>query len=267
MSYGSRHGSHSYSSSSHGHHSSRSCSSRPYGDDYHRGPPAGLFANTNPFGGSSSSSHRPSVREYSPARRPSESYRERSPSPFLGRSSSTRRHDEQPSFRDPFGHSSSRSVDPFSSSRHSSRSADPYSCSRHISRSGSRGYDDLSSRPPTARREAYDHSALAYDRYDPFAGELGTGNIRPHSTRGDPELPVYRSASAYARGSNSHAPGYDVPGSAMRSSFGFLPPYASFSSQGSGGREPMQLPPTRRSSHYDRDSDLLPADYFTRKHR
>lgn len=256
MSRSSHHGSHSSSYESYGgygSHSSRSRSGRP--DDSRRGPPISFF---NPFG-SGSSSRRPSLHDdYARERRPSSHRSSYNDVPLLGRSSSSRRPSERPIFGDLFG-----------SSSHSAYNDTPFApSSRSGSRSRFRYYDDMPLRPPPGRRGGEDLSANAGDFYDPFAGGLGTGSARRPSAYGDPDLPRYRSASDYARGSASHPPGYDYPGRYIRGSQGFPPPYSSFSNQGGYGPDPMQFPPTRRPSHYDSGSGvtgLPPPDYFSKR--
>ncbi|KAF2174220.1 hypothetical protein M409DRAFT_49079 [Zasmidium cellare ATCC 36951] len=242
---GSRHGSHS-----HGHPSSHSRSSLHRGEDRHGGPPISMFNNPDPFG-VGSWSRRPSLNAEFPPPRFSGCHPiqtdERQPS--LSRSSSSRRASDRPMFGNPFGSGSHSYYD---DSHHRS------------SRSGSRtySYEDSSMLRPLSRRGGTDLSSAAHDFYDPFAGQLGTGRDR-ESIQGDPELPRYRSASAYHR-SISRVPGNDVPGMPMRASRDLPPPYSSFASQPGGGL-PMQFPPTRRPSHYDRlGGGLPPPDYFKR---
>lgn len=237
---GSRHGSHSHSH----HFSSRSHTRHRHQRDYERCPPVSMFNNIDPFSVGSSS------------RRES----------FSGGFSS--HHPVQEEIRPSFSGHGSRSRHGSSSRHDDDRSLfDNPSCSSSHPRSGSRSYtyeyDDDPVRAPSGRRGATDLSSTTHDLYDPFDGQLGTGR-RHGSIYGDPELPRYRSASAYHR-YISRAPDYDAPDCSLRGSQGLPPPYASFSSQ--GGREPpMQYPATRRSSHYDRfDGGLPPLDYFSRK--
>lgn len=246
--------------------SSSSSSRRRAPSPFSRGPSPGSLA----YDDSRGSTRSPFSRGPSPGSRVYEGMGESFRSP--PRQSSSR---SRPTFNDPFslggGSPSSRSRDRdfFGDPpppRRSSRpifgdpfGSDPFaSSSRRPLPSEDR---DPFARPPPRRREAYDHSNNASDFYDPFAGALGTGGgRRPSHGYYDPELPPYRSASAYARGSSTmRPPDYDFPGRSNRSSRD-PPGYSSFS--GRGGEDPMQFPPSRSSRDYYRTEERRPSRHF-----
>lgn len=270
--------------------SSRRYGSRSGGYDPYDSP-ADIFG--DPFSSSSSSRRRTTDRTASPlSRGPSpgslayddirgttRSPFSRGPSPrsrvYEGMGEGSRSSRSRPIFSDPFslggGSSSSRSRDRDffggpAPPRQSSRpifgdpfGSDPFaSSSRRPLPSEDR---DPFARPPPRRREAYDHSNNADDFYDPFAGALGTGGGQRHSHgHYDPDLPPYRTASAYARSSSTmRPPDYDFPSRMNRSSRD-PPGYSSYS--GRGGQDSMQFPPSRSSRDYYRTEERRPSRHF-----
>ena len=142
---------------------------------------------------------------------------------------------------------------------------DPYSMARRPSSSVRRpSAAEIVSTPPLRRRRgAQDLSAQAFDPYDPFANGLRRPSGYRRESDGDVDLPVYRSASAYARNPGGYPPTYY---SGRAGSQDVLPPrYTSVgSSQGYGG-PPMQYPATRRPSAYDQSGMSSNLDYEAEK--